>query len=232
MASIVKVDQIQNADGTVEYLNAGSIKNASLHSSVTGGSGINALGTVASGTLNSSVNINSALSTATFPADHIIQIAQVTKTDTQTFNNDNWTTTISSFNPSFVTKKANSKVLVQTNQFWGGSQGGAEGVGIRLYRNEGTGYAEVTGTRVTSLNWSCWFNVPGFSGDGYAPHGVTASYLDSPNVDAGTTLTYAFHARPYSSSYPVHFNKGDAYDSDTNGRWRPLSSATLMEIAS
>ena len=74
MASIVKVDQIQNADGTVEYLNAGSIKNASLHSSVTGGSGITALGTVASGTLNSSVNINSALSSATFPAGHIIQI--------------------------------------------------------------------------------------------------------------------------------------------------------------
>ena len=65
MASIVKVDQIQNADGTVEYLNAGSIKNASLHSSVTGGSGITALGTVASGTLGSSVN---------FPAGHIIQV--------------------------------------------------------------------------------------------------------------------------------------------------------------
>ena len=69
MASIVKVDQIQNADGTVEYLNAGSIKNASLHSSVTGGSGINALGTVASGTLGSSV---------TFPAGHIIQVVNTT----------------------------------------------------------------------------------------------------------------------------------------------------------
>lgn len=167
-----------------------------------------------------------------FPAGHIIQIAQVTKTDTQTFTNQNWTTTISSFNPSFVTKKANSKVLVQTNQFWGGSQGGAEGVGIRLYRNDGTGYAEVTATRVTSLSWSCWFNIPAFNGDGYAPHGVTASYLDSPNVAAGTTVTYAFHPRPYSSGYPVYFNRGISYDGDSNGRWRPLSSATLMEIAS
>jgi len=69
MASIVKVDQIQNADGTVEYLNAGSIKNASLHSSVTGGSGITALGTVASGTLGSSV---------TFPAGHIVQVVNKT----------------------------------------------------------------------------------------------------------------------------------------------------------
>ena len=68
MASIVKVDQIQNADGTVEYLNAGSIKNASLHSSVTGGSGINALGTVASGTFNGTLG-----SSATFPAGHVIQ---------------------------------------------------------------------------------------------------------------------------------------------------------------
>ena len=30
----------------------------------------------------------------------------------------------------------------------------------------------------------------------------------------------------------LFFSIGDAYDSDTNGRWRPLSSATLMEIAS
>ena len=59
MASIVKVDQIQNADGTVEYLNAGTIKNASLHSSVTGGSGITALGTVASaGAITTSNPIN------------------------------------------------------------------------------------------------------------------------------------------------------------------------------
>ena len=171
-------------------------------------------------------------SSATFPAGHIIQIAQVTTTDTQTFNNQDWTTTVSNFNPSLITKKTNSKILVETNQFWGGAEGGAEGVGVRLYRNDGTGYAEVTATRVTSLSWSCWFDVPGFSGDNYAPHGVTASYLDSPNVAAGTTVTYAFHARPYSSSYPVYFNKGRNYDSDTNGRWRPLSSATLMEIAS
>ena len=68
MASILKVDQIQSADGTTEYLNAGSIKNASLHSSVTGGSGITALGTVASGTLGSSV---------TFPAGHVLQVKHV-----------------------------------------------------------------------------------------------------------------------------------------------------------
>ena len=30
MASIVKVDQIQNSDGTVEYLNAGTIKNVNV----------------------------------------------------------------------------------------------------------------------------------------------------------------------------------------------------------
>ena len=87
MASIVKVDQIQNADGTVEYLNAGSIKNATLHSSVTGGSGITALGTVASGTFNGTLG-----SSATFPAGHIIQIVtNVPSTVTQA------TTTTTSF---------------------------------------------------------------------------------------------------------------------------------------
>jgi len=74
MVSIVKVDQIKSSDGTTEYLNAGNIKNATLDSTVTGGSGLNALGTVTSGTLNSSVNINSALSSATFPAGHVIGV--------------------------------------------------------------------------------------------------------------------------------------------------------------
>ena len=166
-----------------------------------------------------------------FPTHHIIQIAQATKTATETFNNENWTTAISSLNPSFVTKKANSKILVETSQCWGSAIGGAEGVGVRLYRNDGTGYAEVTGTRDGTLSWSCWFNVPGLDGDQYAPHSVTACYLDSPSVAAGTTLTYAFHPRPYAASYPVELNRGNTYDSDTNGRWRPTSTDTIMEIA-
>ena len=167
----------------------------------------------------------------TFPTHHIIQIAQATKTDTETFNNENWTTAITSLNPSFVTKKANSKVLVETSQHWGTAIGGAEGVGVRLYRNDGTGYAEVTAARKSGGTWTCFFNVPGLDGDNYAPHGVTASFLDSPSVAAGTTLTYAFHPRPYAASYPVYLNKGMSFDSDTNGRWQPLTSATIMEIA-
>ena len=170
-------------------------------------------------------------SNVVFPTGHIIQIAQATKTAIETFNNENWTTAISSLNPSFVTKKANSKILVETSQCWGSAIGGAEGVGVRLYRNDGTGYAEVTGTRDGTLSWSCWFNVPGLDGDQYAPHSVTACYLDSPSVAAGTTLTYAFHPRPYAASYPVELNSGNTYDSDTNGRWRPTSTATIMEIA-
>ena len=109
MVSIVKVDQIQNADGTVEYLNAGSIKNASLHSSVTGGSGITALGTVASGTLNSSVNINSALSTATFPAGQVLFMGYDSY-ETQTTVG---TTETPLMSVSWTTKGANSRVEAQ-----------------------------------------------------------------------------------------------------------------------
>ena len=75
MVSIVKVDQIKSSDGTTEYLNAGNIKNATLDSTVTGGSGINALGTVASGTFNGTLG-----SSATFPAGHVIGVY------TDTFN--------------------------------------------------------------------------------------------------------------------------------------------------
>ena len=75
MVSIVKVDQIKSSDGTTEYLNAGNIKNATLDSTVTGGSGLNALGTVASGTFNGTLG-----SSATFPAGHVIGVY------TDTFN--------------------------------------------------------------------------------------------------------------------------------------------------
>ena len=117
MASIVKVDQIQNADGTVEYMNAGTIKNASLHSSVTGGSGITALGTVASGTLNSSVNINSALSSATFPAGQILH-TQYDSYSTQTTIGDTNTYILTC---TFNTKGTNSRILVLTNLLYGAS---------------------------------------------------------------------------------------------------------------
>lgn len=226
----VIVPEIHGKQDANNDINLGQIPNLELESGTTGAPGH--IVQQDGGKFDLQFGRMSFGSSTTFPTGHIIQIAQVTKIDTQTFNNQDWTTTVSNFNPSLITKKTNSKIYVVTNQFWGGAQGGAEGVGVRLYRNDGTGYAEVTGTRETSLSWSCWFNIPAFNGDGYAPHGVTASYLDSPNVDAGTTLTYAFHPRPYSSSYPVHFNRGNQYDSDTNGRWRPLSSATLMEIAS
>ena len=167
-----------------------------------------------------------------FPTGHIIQIAQAKKTDAETFNNTNWTTAISSFNPSFVTKKANSKILVETNQFWGCAAGGTEGVGVRLYRNDGTGYSEVTATRDGTITYSVWLCVPGFTGDDNAPQGVTASFLDSPSVAAGTTLTYAFHPRPLSASYPVYLNRGKSSDSGTSiGQWLTTSTATIKEIA-
>ena len=74
MTSIIKVDQIQSSDGTTEYLNAGNIKNATLDSTVTGGSGITALGTVASaGAITTSNPINFTGSNHTFTVKAVNQ---------------------------------------------------------------------------------------------------------------------------------------------------------------
>ena len=74
MVSIVKVDQIKSSDGTTEYLNAGNIKNATLDSTVTGGSGITALGTVASaGAITTSNPINFTGSNHTFTVKAVNQ---------------------------------------------------------------------------------------------------------------------------------------------------------------
>jgi hypothetical protein len=178
---------------------------------------------------NGAASIPSAVK---FPAGHVVQVVQVIKSSTFTANVDNWSQYIIGLEPSIVLKQNNSKILVQTTQHWTSAYGGAEGGGIRLYRN-GT---EVVGTRDTSISWSAWFNWNGDvsgpgSADPYAPGNYSASFLDSPEESAGTTLNYKFYVNVYGSSYPNLLNIGSTYDSDTNGRWRPSSTALLMEIS-
>ena len=175
------------------------------------------------------VSLDSGL---TFPAGHIVHVVQVVKTNTFTANVADWSQYITGLEPSIILKQNNSKVLIQTTQHWTSAYGGAEGGGIRLYRN-GT---EVAGTRDTSLSWSAWFSWNGDVGgpnsaDAYAPGNYNASFLDSPGENAGTTLNYKFYVNVYGSSYPNLLNIGSTYDSDTNGRWRPSSTALLMEIS-
>ena len=123
------------------------------------------------------VSLDSGL---TFPAGHIVHVVQVVKTNTFTANVADWSQYITGLEPSIILKQNNSKVLIQTTQHWTSAYGGAEGGGIRLYRN-GT---EVAGTRDTSLSWSAWFSWNGDVGgpnsaDAYAPGNYNASFLDN-----------------------------------------------------
>ena len=182
--------------------------------------------------INNNVNINQVLATANFPAGHVVQVVQVIKSSSFTANVNDWSQYITGLEPSIILKQNNSKILVQTTQHWTSAYGGAEGGGSGWYRN-GT---EVAGTRDTSLSWSAWFSWNGDvsgpgSADPYAPGNYSASFLDSPGENAGTTLNYKFYVNVWSSDYPNLLNIGSTYDADTNGRWRPSSTALLMEIS-
>ena len=190
MASIVKVDQIQNADGTVEYLNAGSIKNASLHSSVTGGSGITALGTVASGTLNSSVNINSALSSATFPTGHIVQVKNYfTNAELTCVCASNQYSDLGTFNVSITPTSQSNKILVMLSlsgfNFSSTNYGlGHSGV---FRRKIGSGSFTTIGEGQGDSIWNASFHFGQVNSYQYNAQ-IVKTFLDSPNTE--TECTY------------------------------------------
>ena len=212
MVSIVKVDQIQNSDGTVEYLNAGSIKNASLHSSVTGGSGINALGTVASGTLGSSV---------TFPAGHIIQVVSENFEATSSASS---TTEVSTFlTKSITSSQTNSKFLVMVNSMTGAEDRSPR---IILRRTIGgvvhnivndssqDGITMLSDARLSSVRHGTNFHL---------------SYVDSPTVSSGTSINYLIVLRGADSGTVYLGQSGYTNPSDSDIKC--LSSMTIMELA-
>lgn len=232
MASIVKVDQIQNADGTVEYLNAGSIKNATLHSSVTGGSGITALGTVASGTLNSSVNINSALSSATFPSGHIIQVKSTTVTDraSSSVSSASGTGGDVGLNVSITPLSSTSHFFIQVYV----------GIATTTAGNSWCIILSRDGTRVgngedTGNHYGVLFRGPDHVGNTGSDvnHGVGGSgfYLDTTSGTIGTSITYKGGLAAESGSAYLNRCEGD-YSSASNqvpGSYTQ-SSITVMEI--
>ena len=218
MASIVKVDQIQNADGTVEYLNAGSIKNASLHSSVTGGSGINALGTVASGTFNGTLG-----SSATFPAGHVIQISEGVTTAQDNVTNGNL-----SFLQHSITRTNNAnKIFISGICTWQGNNPNGNFQLRRSYDN--STYTQIS--IITAADEKA-------QGNEYNVGSTPFSFLDTPSSSYSQVYYEIFWYHKVQNGGTMYRNRPHTIDSGQTVGVAPGYSAadglrtslTLMEV--
>ena len=91
-----------------------------LGDNVTGGSGLTALGTIASGIIGSDV---------TFPAGHIVQVLQATKTNQNSTSTQNWNYKVPNLEVSITPKLNNSHMfIIITSEFY--SSSGLFNIGI------------------------------------------------------------------------------------------------------
>ena len=149
-----------------------------LPAGVTGGSGLTALGTVATGNLSNSGIV--------YPAGHIIQ-AVTRVPSAATYSSTNWESTDQYVN--ITTTRLNSKMLVM----W--SNGG-------MYKNSGNSYTTLYRDS-TNLGHASWGYVYG-----YSPmiQSLSIIELDSPAKAVGTTINYRIWTKQVSGT--LWFNNG------------------------
>ena len=168
--------------GTISSNTFAQVPNASvtgmtgvLGSGVTGGSGINALGTVTSGTIGSADN---------FPQGSCIQVVQgTTSTEVSITDSSNFVTT--GLSVSITPKQANSNFRIDFNMpSYVGSNGRSF---YNIHSSKKSGNGLLIGTSHGS----------GSSGDGQQQ--ATIHWLDDPTYSLGESITYTLYAKAFNS---------------------------------
>lgn len=160
---------------------------------------------------------------------HVIQVAESSDTTETVFSTSDWNVT--TLTCSITPKQTSSKLLVTVGTNVGGDSGGAEGVGCKLTRQIGGSGSYIDADNINTSTWGCHASMAGYSGDSVAPASVSFQVYDSPTFTSGQSIAYRLELRGYNSAYPVGYNKGRGFDSDTTGRWQTASTITIQEIA-
>ena len=179
--------------GTISSNTFAQVPNASLTSmtgvlgsGVTGGSGINALGTVTSGTIGSGVDLNSA----TFPTGHIIQTVYDTETtETNTGSGTGWKNTGLSV---AITPTASSSIIMITYSV--------------VVSVNTTGYSAITSVfrgDVSGVNLGGPSPDYGtaFHGTSHLPSPHSAVVIDTPSTTSATTYTIGVRESADNQTY-------------------------------
>lgn len=165
-----------------------------------------------------------ALEFGTAPSGKVLQVIQVTKTDTQSFtgsgdNNPETFNDITDLSASITPSSASNKILILANVNGSGNNNSF----LSVFRG-------ATNLAVPSSPGS---RTPGFAGDFNISNVPAKSetfsiiYLDSPSTTSSTT--YKLGMTIWSTA-TVYINRAET-DTDAGWQMRAVSSLILMEIA-
>ena len=188
-----------------------------------GGGGTVAIKAPASTTGNAAIELivpgtgNSTLAT-TATAGKILQVVQTTKTDTQSIQSQTFTD-ISGMSVTITPTSASSKILVMFSVSVATSSYGM----VNLVRGSSDIFkGNSTGNRVNCT-------VAAITQNTYECETYSHTFLDSPNTTSATTYKLQA-ATPHQGTYTITVNRATT-DTDYNYVPRPVSSITVMEVA-
>ena len=157
-----------------------------------------------------------------------VQLLQAKDTTQATYATSVWNQT-----PLYLDitpKLSGSKFYLNVNVGVSGDQGGAEGVGCKVQRQINLGASSDADGRHPN-NWGSHGAIAGYNGDAVAATSIAFQILDAPSYTIGDTIRYTLYVRGYTSAYPIGYNQGRGFDSDSTGRWTTPSVITVQEIA-
>ena len=189
--------------GTPTGITAAHLEAGVLPSDVTGGSGLTALGTVATGNLSNTAIV--------YPAGHVIQTKSKQLSGVYNSYSNNTPTPISGFNVSMPVRSASSKILLLLVLTGTGKQTGNTTIGVKLI--ESTTSLDVKLTDVT-----------GYTADTSTSYSdITLSYEHTHGQSVGTTLTYT--PKLYSSENTSSVSVGNYWSGNNN-----IQIITIFEV--
>ena len=166
----------------------------------------------------------------TFPAGHIVQVVEDRETAARSTSSTSLVAIDSNFVVSLTTKQANSKILVQGQMTFGGSDTGLRW-GFHVYRKIASGsyspvsyQGDASDSRIRGIAMGVAAGTTSATGE------VGFSFLDAPAQAAGTLVYYQPYWMCENSSYTIYLNRHHG-DANSASVIRAASSIIISEVA-
>jgi hypothetical protein len=165
-------------------------------------------------------------------AGKVLQVKQAVISNTQSTATGNTWLALSDFNISITPASANSKFLLQLHTVIGMAYWQ---IGFRFKRDStavGIGDADGSRPRGSMVYNSYDFGATNPTGGGgtYTLRPMSSQFLDSPSTTSA--ITYGVDWKGYSTSYTIYLNRSYTNSNASSYEDRPISTFTVMEIAS
>lgn len=171
-----------------------------------------------------------SLTSATFPAGHILQVLDSKKTDTSSVNNNAWTDIGgtdqngggSIWCCKITPKSTSSKILVCAGVVIGKKNGNNSASLLFLRNSTSIFKGDAAGSRTQTWNF-------GYGNSNIWGTQASVQFLDSPSTLS--EVTYKLQHRSEGSSYYSYINRSHSDSDAADNGYRAASVITLMEVA-